>query len=162
MLNVPKNIASWSVSGMACFAIALNCQASTVVVSDDSRITAPIAFRYRESAMISRAARTPPFATPRASGPAAPSSTPDAGRCRQTCTTMPAQTICDAAVNSNMISVPYWLTARRVARPPTIQPRMAPLPISPNVRLASRVVRMKFASIQTCAGARTDNTPTQM
>ena len=45
MLKVPKNMASASVSGIAALAMALNCQASTVVASDDSRMTAAIAFR---------------------------------------------------------------------------------------------------------------------
>ena len=39
-----------------------------------------------------------------------------------------------------MFSVPNRETAVRVAKPPTIQPRMAPLPIKPNDRFASRVV----------------------
>ena len=156
MLNVPKNIVSASVSGIAALAMALNCQASTVVAREDSRMTAPMAFRYLEPAMISSALVTPPLP----SAPAGPSERTDAGRRCQICSTSATQTICNAAVSSSMISVPNLPTASRVTSPPTIHPRMAPLPIRPNVRFASRVVRTKFASVQTWAGPSTDKTPT--
>ena len=56
--------------------------------------------------------------------------------------------------------MPSHVAVTRVAKPPTIQPRMAPLPMKPKARLASRVVRTKLARVQTCAGASTLNTPT--
>ena len=61
MLKVPKNIVSASVSGMEALAMALNCHASTVVASDDRRMTAAIAFKYFDSAMILSAECTPPI-----------------------------------------------------------------------------------------------------
>jgi hypothetical protein len=39
-----------------------------------------------------------------------------------------------------MFSVPNRDTPARVTNPPTIHPRMAPLPMKPNDRFASRVV----------------------
>ena len=57
--------------------------------------------------------------------------------------------------------MPSHAAVTRVAKPPTIQPRIAPLPMNPNARLASRVVSTKLASVHTCAGATTLNRPTQ-
>ncbi len=53
---------------------------------------------------------------------------------------MPAQTNRAIATNASMFSVPKRDTPARVTRPPTIHPRMAPLPMKPNERFASRVV----------------------
>ena len=82
------------------------------------------------------------------------------GRARQISITMPAQVSSETATNASMFSVPNRDTPARVTRPPTIQPRMAPLPMNPNERLASRVVITWLASVQTCDGASTEKTPT--
>ena len=62
MLNVPKNIASSSVFGIAALAIALNCQPAMVVASADSRTRLEIARRYGEPATIVRLLHRPPDA----------------------------------------------------------------------------------------------------
>ena len=38
-------------------------------------------------------------------------------------------------------SAPNWVAVYRVTKPPRIQPAVAPLPMKPNIRLASRVVK---------------------
>ena len=75
--------------------------------------------------------------------------------------TRPAERIRLPATHSSSVSVPSHAAVTRVANPPTIQPRMAPLPMNPKARLASRVVSTKLARVQTWAGASTLNTPTQ-
>ena len=138
MLNVPKNIASSSVSGHRRFAMALNCQPAIVVVSAAIRISAAIAFRYgdsRISRMLPQQRKPIAHVAGRGRvvadvvGPIAPDQHHDAG----------AQNSA-SATKTSMFSVPKRDTPARVARPPTIQPRIAPLPMKPNERFASRVV----------------------
>ena len=59
MLKMPKNIASWSVSGMCALAIALNCQPATVVAAPTVRSATAIARRYGDSRTSARLRRKP-------------------------------------------------------------------------------------------------------
>ena len=154
MLNEPKKAASWSVSAIDALAIALNCQPATVVAIDARPITAAIACRYDDPAICRRLSRRPGRDTDASTGDAA------ADDRRHTRCTRPVESSRLAPTHSSSDSAPSQDAVTRVARPPTIQPRMPPPPITPKDRFASRVVRTKLASVHTCMGASAPKTPT--
>ncbi len=161
-LNVPKNAASASVSGIADLAIARNCQAATVVTSDERQMTPEMARRCGDRKTTAKLWRSPPRLGARRAASSAGATRPVCGsgspRSRQMSVTSSGQIASAMPVISSRFAVPSRAATAFVIAPPTIHPMIAPLPMIPYSRFASRVVRMWLASIQTCAGSNTPYT----
>ncbi len=137
MLNSPKNAASSSRPTVDCPTTALNCQPMTAVAQDDRRITPAMARRYGEPAINVRLCRSPELA----SSPSSCVPSPDSGRSTHSRSTSTPAITRHTAIPRSELSAPNRVAVYRVTKPPMIQPAVAPLPMKPNIRLASRVVR---------------------
>ena len=116
--------------------MALNCQLATAVTKDDSTTMTVIARRCADPSTRRVLARRPT----RSDAEPLPAWRRAAGRLRQSAETSAVATSSSAAVTASRLSAPKRRASALETKPPTVAPSVAPAPMKPNIRRASREV----------------------